>query len=561
MDRENTENGSVSLSSMPADLLSSINRFLSAVDTINLKFVCRNIRVTMERGGLTSFRIVKYESAPFSPTWLLPVINSRLTELIVSCRERPNLPAGIMASLPSSLRRIRLSFEGSMAFLEPLPSIPGVTTSLQESFRMMNMGSYFPNLRELRLTDTALSWKLKENEQPFVPTASELESFIADLPRTLSDLKLHPYPTRGDFISNLPNLTSFKFQWLPHIRNFDLPPTLTNLTVDSSAFAPTLDYDALPNLVHLALNISIPHTPMLPSKIKSLKLGVNAFLSPSNPLPNGLHTLRIGSQVIVRDWVTQMPQTLTSLRIDSVLKADHLRQLPQNLKILHFGSAFSARLGLGDEDMKDIPPEITSLTIEGHTPLTHNVWANLPKKIKFLNLPALVASSAFLKLMPASISELRINILEFTFKEGIALMEDDPSHMTLPNTLAEALLSKLVPSGVIFVKNRASCDINDASAAMLPRSLRSLTVLGSHVGITDEFARRLPPSLRVLRMPNQLTFTSRVVSLIPRSVHSLELDGYGLPEDIALPATIAKIRFNNPKFRHGKNLNARKPPR
>jgi hypothetical protein len=216
-----------------------------------------------------------------------------------------------------------------------------------------------------------------------------------------------------------------------------------------------------------------------------------------------------------------------------------LSKLPRSLTSLSTGSTSTQRfrLGYSNAELSGLPPSLVSLTLVGHHRITHDIWFLLPKTIKILRLPDLTVNAAFLKLIPHTMTELSVGILVFSFNAGLALIEDCPTHLEIPKSVEIAFVSKLVPKHVIFNLKRSECDVNDASASKLPQNLQSLTILGSQIGITDDFIKLLPRSLHTLRMPNQMTFTSRIVSYLPPSLHTLELDGHAL-EDISLPPSI-----------------------
>lgn len=556
--------GETTISFLPLDLLGLLTSYLPAVDVLNLKFVCRVLRSKLERGGLASYRIENYDGAPKSATWLTPVVHSRLTELIITCSSKPHLEPGILSTLPSSLRCIRFNFENAMSFLEPLPVDPGVTKSLQESYCMMKLDAYFPNLTDLSLVDHGLSWKLLENESPFLPTSGDLQSFVSHLPPSLLHLKLSPFPSLNGRICNLPYLLSFEMHCSPKTQHFELPPSLTSLRIIANTMAPKLDYGALPNLSHLAFEIPLPHTPTLPSKLLSLTFSQGAFLN-AQAFPNELVELDLGQHGIVGDLFSRFPTTLSKLSIQSDLTQQDLAALPASLTSLRFGSATEAlgfRLGLSDAALASLPSQLTSLTIEGRSRLTYACWFHLPKLLVRLCLPNLIATTSFIKLIPPQIAEVHIGILQFTFKEGMALVEETPACIEVPKTLEQILLSKLVPKHVLFsICQRSECDLSDQSAKYLPRDLKALTIVGSQVGITDEFVRLLPPDLRSLRMPHQLTFTSRAIYLLPKSLTELELDGYGLPDDLTLPPWITSVTFTSSSRSYSKKFSIKKAPR
>lgn len=552
------------ISFLPLDLLGHLTSFLPAVDVINLKFVCRVLRSKLERGGLGTYRLETLNSpGPKSPTWLSPVFHSRLTELIIICPTiGPHLYPGVFSHLPNSLRCIRFEFENALSFLEPLPAVPGVTKSLQESYSMMKLDGYFPNLTDLTLVDLGLSWKLVETEAPYKPTSGELQLFVSSLPPSLLHLNLAPFPSLNGQVCNLPPLQSLNMHCTPKTQHFDLPPSLTSLCITSSgASVPKLDYTLLPNLSHLSFAIPLPHTPTLPASLESLSFLQGSFLNPTE-FPEGLLELNLGDQGLSPGLFSRFPSTLKRFSITCSLDQEHLSALPQGLASLRFGvhaPTHRYRLGCTNASLSKLPPTLTSLTIEGLTRLTYAVWPFLPSSLTILSLPHSTLPTSFIKVLPPVIARVEIGILQFTFKEGVALIEETPACVKVPETLEQMILAKLVPKRVIFlILMRSECDVSDHSAALLPRDLRSLTVRGSHVGITDEFVSLLPPYLRTLRMPHQSTFTSRVISLLPPSLTELELDGYGLPDDLSLPPRIA---FTSTSAANSRKLQSRKFPR
>lgn len=559
------------LSFLPLDLLGFLTSFLPAVDVINLKFVCRVLRSKMERGGLGSYKIENYDGAPKSPTWLSPVIHSRLVELIVTCSSKPTLQAGIFSTLPSSLKRIGLDFECAMSFLEPLPLAPGVTKSLQESYSMMKLDTYFPNLTHLSLVDHGLSWNLVETEPPFLPTSGDLQKFVCHLPPSLLHLKLEPFPSLNGKICNLPPLTSFDMHCSSKTHHFELPPSLTALGIIANMFVPELDYSTLLNLEHLSFHIPFMHSPPLPATLQSLKFVQGSFLN-ARVFPEGLVELDLGDHGTVGDLFSRLPPTVLKLALTSNLTHEDLASLPRSLTWLRCGcppaapgltsSSTGFRLGLSDDALSSLPRHLVRLTIEGRTRFTHACWMHLPSTLCFLSLPGTTVRTSFVKILPPNICEVHIGILQFTFKEAMALVEETPACIEVPKTLERILLSKIVPKRVIFcICQRSECDLSDQSAKLLPRDLRALAVIGSQVGITDEFVRLLPPELRTLRMPHQLTFTSRVISLLPKSLTTLELDGYGLPDNIALPPHITSATFSSTSTSYSRKLFTKKAPK
>lgn len=561
-----TKTTETTLSFLPLDLLGFLTSFLPAADVINLKFVCRTLRSKLERGGLGCYKIENYDGAPRSPSWLSPVIHSRLSELIVTCTSKPTLQPGIFSTLPNSLKRIRLEFECAMSFLEPLPMAPGVTKALQESYSMMKLDAYFPNLTSLSLVDHGLSWKLIETEPPFMPTSGELQNFVSHLPPSLLHLKLEPFPSLNGKICNLPPLTSFDMHCSTKTQHFELPPSLTSLGIIAGGYAPTLDYSTLLNLEHLSFYIPLPHSPPLPTTLHSLKFVQGSFLN-ARIFPEGLVELDLGEHGAIGDLFSRLPPTVLKLALSSNLMEEDLATLPRSLTWLRFGcppspTSPSFRLGLSDSALSSLPPQLTSLTIDGRSRFTHACWVQLPPTLTFLSLPGTTVRTSFVKILPPTIAEVHIGILQFTFKEAMALVEETPESIEVPKTLERILLSKIVPKRVIFIiTQRSECDLSDQSAKLLPSDLRSLTVIGSQVGITDEFVRLLPPDLRTLRMPHQLTFTSRVISLLPKSLTTLELDGYGLPENIALPPHITSATFSSTSTSYSRKLFSKKAPK
>jgi hypothetical protein len=535
-----------SLLALPLDLLGEISRFLTAVDVINVKFVCRLIKSKMERGGLASFIIADYDWAPKSTTWLNPIINSRLTELNITCRTKPHIPLGVACQLPSSMRRLSLNFEGSMGFFfEPLPTTPGVTKSLKESYKLMNMDSYFPNLAHLSLIDKALSWKLMDNEPPMHSSAAELSSFISHLPPSLSHLELAPFPSLNGVVSDLPRLISFHLHNTPQLHQIDLPSSLTALHITAGSFIPHIAFQELSCLKELVYNVTATLDPNLPDTLEILRFLAGYFVSPL-PFPKGLTEVDFGQISNPEEISVLLPSTLQKLTMDTTIVFD-LGKLPRSLKVLCTGSMASNRfrLGFSDNSLQLLPPGLESLVLVGRQRITHECWFYLPKTLRILKIPDHSVNSAFIKLIPHDISEIAIGLLLFSFKEGIALIEDTPLHMEIPKSLENSLLSKLVPKHVIFTLKRSECDLKDSSATLLPPDLTSLTILGSQVGITDEFVRFLPRKLAILRMPNQMNFTSRIISLLPKTLHTLELDGHGIPDDIILPPNITSTTFTS----------------
>ena len=227
-----------------------------------------------------------------------------------------------------------------------------------------------------------------------------------------------------------------------------------------------------------------------------------------------------------------------------------MEKLPRNLVSLHCGSVGSQRfrLGFSDSHLTTLPPGLTSLTLIGHQRITHQCWFYFPASLRILKLPDHSVHSAFIKLIPHTMVELEIGVLHFTFKEGLALIEEPPKHLEIPKTLAKFLLAKLLPKHLIFVYKRSECDLNDNSAAALPPNLTSLVVMGSKETITDHFVKLLPRSLRSLHMPNQMNFTSRIFSWLPQHLTSLSLDGTGLPIDSLqslLPPSLTSVNFSS----------------
>lgn len=309
--------------------------------------------------------------------------------------------ASVLEQLPSSLERLELGFANATSLLassDPNHPSKGESEGVKDFETCLPLHELFPALKHLT-----------------VAPSGDLSTLLPScLPKSLLSLHCGIPPKQIDI----------------EMFFYELPTGLTRLDSTTPFFASKGTLSALPkNLLVLNLTchnaLEVCHVEAMPESITELGKFVSPFLTPEAcaALPPQLTSFSPWEVTTdaVEDAISALPETLKVLKLIDEAALDYnaryLSLLPRGLTKL------SCTTNLGDLKPDVLPPQLTSLTVQGDAPtFTPEFEKVLPASLTYLNLKKLAEELdiRFISILPRSLR---------TFK---AYMSNQTSDITDP---------------------------------------------------------------------------------------------------------------------------------
>lgn len=339
------------------------------------------------------------------------------------------------------------------------------------------------------------------------------------------------------------------------------PSTLVFLDMSSNVHLTDTCIPELPrHLVHLDLqmcpNFTDEGIQFLPASLTHLDLSSATKLTnlAIPALPRALTFLSLRDNTnITEEGLEYFPADLTSLNLlnASKLTESCLPKFPQRLIELAMPCAWIP--GFKDENVKLLPPALTTLSFQTNTTLTAAGLDQLPPSIKHINLAAnSEISNSALSVLPRNLETLTITAAVNVTDEGLQFLPKTLLHLNLSrNKRIGHLGIRVLPANLLTLNLSATQNLLDISIRSIPRTLTALNLSGNKL-LTDEAIKDLPPSLTELNFAANPNLTDACVRYFPASLKVLNLYWNTLFTDACikmLPRSLTELNLSsNPNF-------------
>lgn len=549
---------------IPIDICCFVTTYLHYLDVANLLFSGdRALNTRLLNGGVTEMRIY---IGPFGGRWSLPAFchTLRLNRISLQQLDTRYNSFGInalqMSNVLKTIKSLTISLEGAFP-------------ALQE--RLKKRHDLFPLLEDLEI-------RIHEHEVPNRDVAIRW-------PRNLRSLVLIQFASRNFALdpAELPvGLTKLSgvFSQVINPKNVNLPETLTWLNLRMSH----MQCDPVPllpaGLKKLTLSFAYDHDSDLPPM--TFEVTKWAYQS-IKLLPRGLTYLDLPIFEYIREDLEQLPPTILRLFGGSIapnnfdalprsllltptcsrsiaLEKDCISRLPRSLEAVcvtptalpHLNPNNDVALqvivqgyntGLLEElealQMKQLSPYIVDLEIAS---AERWAWKATPPNLTRFSIEYGTVTSADLSILPATITDLRINKGKVVGSDTWKCLPPKLKHLTI---------------------NEAPACFDANAAAALPRTLTWLKLHLCEVPPTLRWFEALPPMLRTIDVPlNPKTTASSWRLHLPSTLasFSLSIEFPTIPQAAAevftnilasLPPHLESLRItSSPKVYPGKDI-------
>lgn len=389
------------------------------------------------------------------------------------------------------------------------------------------------NIREFHLK--CLPKTITRIEVPYL--SGKIDVLKADMPPLLTHLKTELFPS-ADALQPLMHLSYLHVDRMDLTDESvsSLPDSLTTLILPSAV---SLTHEGIPQLprllstlrLHSANKIYDYCVPMLPSSLTELDLFSSAITPNSIPsLPTKLRllllsTLHFTSSLtdshLTRLPVILMPTSLVSAELLTERCKDYLPKrliessalLPHQIRHL----ALPYYLRAHDEPSQKLPPiwSVNKMD-DSHIPL-------ICRDVEELWLGCAVLDPAFTKDLPPNLTSLSMPLYANLTAESISLLPRTLTLLIAPksgHSWTDAAIQALPPN--LLHLEVIGTELTDDAMALLPRGMKTLALTGCEK-ISASGVALLPPSLTTLQLPNAALIDDLALKAMPRSLIELDI--------------------------------------
>ena len=335
------------------------------------------------------------------------------------------------------------------------------------------------------------------------------------------------------------------------------PSTLVFLDLSSNVLLTDLAIPSLPRgLAHLDLSmchhLSDDSIAYLPASLTHLDLSSATRLTDKAipAMPRNLTFLSLRDNTnITEDSLINLPTGLLTINLlnASRLSESSLPKFPRS--ITDFVMPFAWIPAFKDENVKLLPPALTSLHFPTNTTITTSGLDHLPDSLRTINLAANASvGTVGLSVLPRNLESLNLSSATSLTDDGIQFLPKSLLHLNMAkNKNIGHLGVRVLPSRLLSLNLSGTQNLWDMSIRSLPRSLTVL-VLSGNKQLTDEGIKDLPPSLTELSLAANTNFTDACANCFPDSLKILNLYWNNLWTDAsirALPRSLVELNLSS----------------